>query len=172
MLPVVMHGGGDEVDLAPMVDIAFLLLTFFMMTTVFKTSDDAKLELPKSSSDKKEPAEDFITVSISDSTTNNRIVINMYDQKVRTEVLTRQESLGLSREEALQTKGFEVKGKDIEDVKKKLANTLIFARQIEQKQRIIFNADKGVKFGLVQDVMGMMKKANFVDVELRTTMER
>jgi biopolymer transport protein ExbD len=40
------HRGGVRIDLTPMVDIVMLLITFFMLTTVFTTPQTMELNLP------------------------------------------------------------------------------------------------------------------------------
>jgi len=37
---------GISIDMTPMVDVAFLLLIFFMFTTQFKPPDNDKIKLP------------------------------------------------------------------------------------------------------------------------------
>ncbi len=46
-----------QIDMTPMVDIAFLLLIFFMVTTVFRTPQTMELNIPPSKDDKVEIAE-------------------------------------------------------------------------------------------------------------------
>jgi biopolymer transport protein ExbD len=41
---------GVRIDMTPMVDVAFLLLTFFMLTTVFRKPQTLEITLPPSSS--------------------------------------------------------------------------------------------------------------------------
>lgn len=47
-----------------MCDVAFLLLTFFMLTTKFKTDDPVVVDLPSSISDIKLPDSDIMTIAI------------------------------------------------------------------------------------------------------------
>jgi len=157
-----MHGGDDQIDLAPLVDIAFLLLTFFMMTTTFKTKDELQLELPTSTSEQKEPSTRYITVTVGDSATGNKIVFNADLQHVRQKALAVK---GVSEQDALRTTGFEV-------TKEELYGILNVARQVEPNQQIVLKADRYAKFGLVQEVMLVMKKVNFKDVQLMTDVER
>jgi biopolymer transport protein ExbD len=55
---------GVAIDMTPMVDVAFLLLIFFMSTTQFKPPEDAKLELPVSTSEMKLPESDVMVLAI------------------------------------------------------------------------------------------------------------
>ena len=74
-----------RVDLTPMVDVVFLLLIFFMISTTFVETPGISVNLPESSIDvvEKEPQE--IKVFI-----NAKGVIVLDDQKVSTEDLRKQ----------------------------------------------------------------------------------
>src|SRR2546427_13243012 len=55
---------GIAIDMTPMVDVAFLLLIFFMCTTQFKPPDKDKITLPESNSESKSPESDIITIAV------------------------------------------------------------------------------------------------------------
>src|SRR4029079_3338279 len=55
---------GISIDMTPMVDVAFLLLIFFMCTTQFKPPEKDKITLPESNSEAKSPESEIITVSV------------------------------------------------------------------------------------------------------------
>ena len=55
---------GIAIDMTPMVDVAFLLLIFFMCTTQFKPPEKDKITLPSSNSEAKAPESDIITIAV------------------------------------------------------------------------------------------------------------
>src|SRR5213078_2627102 len=55
---------GISIDMTPMVDVAFLLLIFFMCTTQFKPPEKDKITLPESNSEAKSPESDMIKQSM------------------------------------------------------------------------------------------------------------
>ena len=55
---------GFKLDMTPMVDVGFLLLTFFMLTTQFKPPEVAEVIIPTSHSKFKLPDADVMTVTV------------------------------------------------------------------------------------------------------------
>jgi len=60
---------GFRIDMTPMVDVAFLLLTFFMLTTKFRPPEVVKIDLPSSHSEVKLPESNILTVTVSGDNT-------------------------------------------------------------------------------------------------------
>jgi biopolymer transport protein ExbD len=122
---------GISIDMTPMVDVAFLLLIFFMTTTQFKPPERDRIELPKSSSDLKAPQSNTITISI---IKDGRLGIDYVAQahKVQTYV------------------------PDIEQLRSHLQT----ARTANPGARILVKADQAAKYGLMQDVMQMLQDEN------------
>lgn len=171
-----MHGGGDDViDLAPLVDIAFLLLTFFMMTTTFAPQEALKVETPKSSSSLLEPVKQYITVTVGDSTKEGQIRVYMDEYNTREAALS--EKYG--REKAISTEGVEIgrisNPNDTTEVNRVIAelrDVLLRARVADPKQALVLKADKAVKFSVIYKIMTTMKSVNFEQVQMVTTMEK
>lgn len=53
-----------RIDMTPMVDVAFLLLIFFMSTTQFKPPEEVAVVLPESSSEIKVPETGIIVITL------------------------------------------------------------------------------------------------------------
>ena len=58
--------GALHIDMTAMVDVAFLLLTFFMLTTQFKAPEPIPIVLPSSNSEVKLPATDILMITVSE----------------------------------------------------------------------------------------------------------
>ncbi len=56
---------GVKIDMTPMVDVAFLLLIFFMSTTSFKPPEEVTVQLPSSHSEYKVPDAGVLILTVS-----------------------------------------------------------------------------------------------------------
>ena len=52
------------VNLTPLIDVVFLLLIFFMVSTTFDTTSELKIQLPEASALNKSPKNDKLTIMI------------------------------------------------------------------------------------------------------------
>ena len=62
---VKVQRSSTSIDMTPMVDLAFLLVTFFMLTTKFAPEEPLAVDMPTSVSEIKLPDTDILTISIS-----------------------------------------------------------------------------------------------------------
>src|SRR4029077_3356206 len=76
---------GIAIDMTPMVDVAFLLLIFFMCTTQFKPPEKDKITLPESNSEAKSPESDIITIAVT-KTPSVRVIYRKGGEEVSTEI--------------------------------------------------------------------------------------
>jgi biopolymer transport protein ExbD len=122
---------GISIDMTPMVDVAFLLLIFFMTTTQFKPPERDRIELPKSSSDLKAPQSNTITISI------------IKDGRMGIDYVGR-------------TGHVITYVPDIEQLRAHFQT----ARTANPGARILVKADQAAKYGVMQDVMQMLQDEN------------
>ena len=144
---------GVRVDMTPMVDVAFLLLTFFMLTTQFRPPEEVQIVLPSSHSVIKLPEKDVMHLSLSK---DNRIFLG-FDSPVLMERI-----LGAG---ARLRSEVEVSTAD-------LANLLIRARIANPKLRTVVKGDAQAEYGLTEDVMNILQKTNITRFNLVTDMKK
>jgi biopolymer transport protein ExbD len=87
------------VDMTAMCDVAFLLLSFFILTTKFKPTEAVPIETPSSVSSKVAPEKDIVLVSIN---TEGKVFLTMDDLDRKKSVvseLNKNRNLGLSEAE-------------------------------------------------------------------------
>ncbi|MEP6628027.1 MAG: biopolymer transporter ExbD [Ginsengibacter sp.] len=75
--------GSTTVDMTAMCDVAFLLLTFFILATKFKPSDAINVTPPSSVSNKHAPQKDYFNVTIDKE---NKVYLDM-DEAMKGDVL-------------------------------------------------------------------------------------
>ena len=78
-----MPKGTPSIDMTPMVDLAFLLVTFFMLTASFRNAEPVTVETPSSISDKIIP-ENILMVTLDK---DGRVFFNLSDPEARKEML-------------------------------------------------------------------------------------
>ena len=97
MPKIKMPKGTPSIDMTPMVDLAFLLVTFFMLTASFRNAEPVTVETPSSISDKIIP-ENILMVTLDK---NGRVFFNLSDAEARKEMLNsmlQKDKIGLSEE--------------------------------------------------------------------------
>ncbi|MDO3640721.1 MAG: ExbD/TolR family protein [Mucilaginibacter sp.] len=77
------------IDMTAMCDVAFLLLTFFILTAKPKVDDPSKAEVPASSKEIQVPDDNILTIAIGKQTVNktNPIFLSFSGNDVRVETL-------------------------------------------------------------------------------------
>src|SRR6478735_11604246 len=73
-----------SLDMTAMCDMAFLLLTFFILTAKMKVPEPAQFDVPSSISTQKYEEKDLIRISIS---SDDRIFLTVPDQTLRREMI-------------------------------------------------------------------------------------
>jgi biopolymer transport protein ExbD len=77
-----VHRRGDEeatVELTPLIDVVFLLLIFFMVSTTFIRETQLKIDLPEAAGELQEIEDDLIEITVDragDYAVNDRLLVN------------------------------------------------------------------------------------------------
>jgi biopolymer transport protein ExbD len=144
---------GIRIDMTPMVDIAFLLLIFYMATTQFKPPEQKEVTLPTSHSQIELPAKDKIVVTV---TSQDSIFVDYID-RVEKEVDGKMVST-LVREYT-DTDVYNV-GNIINGIRAKNLNALV-----------VIKADRNASFGTMQKIMDTMVESNLARFQIITELE-
>ncbi|MFZ5980790.1 MAG: ExbD/TolR family protein [Candidatus Zixiibacteriota bacterium] len=129
-----------RIDMTPMVDIAFLLLIFYMATTQFKPPEARAVELPSSHSMIELPDKDIINITL---TQFDSLYVD-YIQRV---------TINIDGKDVI-TNGRVVRTCDIYSVSGEINK----ARAKNLKALIVIKADRRASFGVMQDVMKSMQE--------------
>ncbi len=142
---------GIAIDMTPMVDVAFLLLIFFMCTTQFKPPEKDKITLPDSNSNAKSPESQIITIAVTapKPENNNMSVVR---------VTWRQGGQEVDR----------ILTPDV--VKSDLGTTLSTARAANPSARVLVKMDRDAQFGVMSDMMGAFQTANATRFNVQTNL--
>jgi biopolymer transport protein ExbD len=138
--------------MTPLVDVAFLLLTFFMLTTTFKPPEEVSIDLPSSNSAIKLPASNVITLSLAK---DGRIFMDVDAQKLRGRLFGKENE---------NRAGVEV-------TKEVLKQKLIEARTANPRLVTVVKGDKGTDYGIAQDVMDILQQTQITRFNLLTNLE-
>ncbi|MGD8921727.1 MAG: biopolymer transporter ExbD [Candidatus Zixiibacteriota bacterium] len=129
-----------RIDMTPMVDIAFLLLIFYMATTQFKPPEAKAVELPSSHSQIELPDKDIINITV---TSLDSIFVD-YVEKA---------AVNIDGQDIVTTVRI-VRRAD----KYNVASEINKARAKNLKALVVIKADKEASFGTMQDVMKSMQE--------------
>lgn len=128
-----------RIDMTPLVDVAFLLLTFFMLTTQFRPPEEIEVILPSSHSEIKLPEINTMLLYVGKDA---RIFLGFDSAYLMESMFGQQYKL---------RKASEVKLENLGDLLRK-------ARIANPKLRTIIKADSDADYGIVSDVMDILQK--------------
>ncbi len=201
MPKIKMPTKSPHIDMTPMVDLFSLLLTFFMLTSVFTPQEPAPVDTPFSVSEKPKPDANIMTVVMS---SDNRVFFNVdngqdtilhFRPKILQEMgkrynieFTPQElrkfekygsSFGVSIHDmkkflaATDTKEREVfeKGIPHDSVDNQFGYWVLYTRQINPAVQALIKGDSNVEYPLVKKVLDVLQDYNVNRFSLVTNLE-
>jgi len=129
-----------RIDMTPMVDIAFLLLIFYMATTQFKPPEARAVELPTSHSQIELPDKGVINITVTQFDSIYVDFTEIAEVEIDGEMVT--------------TTIRRVRPCDVYNV----ASEINRARARQIRALIVVKADRRASFGVMQDVMKQMQE--------------
>lgn len=87
MAKIKMSKKAASIDMTAMCDVAFLLLTFFILTATAKTPEPLPVETPASTVEVKLPETGLVTLTIGKSEGKDKVFFGMKDRDVREKTL-------------------------------------------------------------------------------------
>ncbi len=148
-------------DMTPMVDIAFLLLIFYMSTTQFKPPEQKEVALPVSRSQRELPKTNYITVTV---TALDSIFVD-YIIKTKVEDPTTGDSILVPQREYRDADYYTV-GSVINEMR------VAARRQGIKNLFIILKADRDANFGTVEKIMKNLQESKLSSFQIITDVEQ
>jgi biopolymer transport protein ExbD len=193
---VKVHRASTSIDMTPMVDLAFLLVTFFMLTTKFAPDEPLAVDMPSSVSEIKLPDTDILTISISKE---GAVFFNMDGKYNRQELLKKigeKHNIQFSPEEthsfsvlssmgipvgnlkqflamdSEQRKAIRQPGIPCDSLNNELSDWIVFSRITNPKLRIAIKGDQDAEYPVIKNVINTLIERKVNRFNLITNLEQ
>ncbi|HEY9488556.1 MAG TPA: biopolymer transporter ExbD [Chryseosolibacter sp.] len=196
MAKIKVHRASPSLDMTPMVDLAFLLVAFFMLTTSFAPVEPVAVDIPHSVSEIILPDNDRIIISVA---ADGRVFFDMDNKGHRAQALrymgdkygisftqeqqasfsimpgfglpvgTLPQYLDMSPEER---KTVTQPGIPADSANNELADWVVFARMSNPKIRVAIKGDRDTSYKVVQRVVNTLIDRKVLRFNLITGLEQ
>lgn len=191
-----VHRTSPSLDMTPMVDLGFLLVTFFMLTATAAPDEPVAVDMPSSVSEIKMPETDILLITVAD---DGKVFFNMDGKYNRQELL---KSMGerynvqftqdeVARFAVMSTFGLPIgqlkefinlkpderkkvnqPGVPVDSLNNQLKDWIIFSRMANPRLRIAIKGDSDTNYPVVEKVINTLIDNKVNRFNLITNMER
>ncbi|MEZ5358566.1 MAG: biopolymer transporter ExbD [Candidatus Zixiibacteriota bacterium] len=141
------------IDMTPMVDIAFLLLIFYMTTTQFKPPEKKKVDLPESHSQVSLPDRDIINVTVTK------------EDEIFVDYIVKETVTIDGREISKPVRVYD------EATAKNVGDYINGARVRNPRAFLVIKADKNSSFGTMEEIMNTLQEQHLPRFQIITNLE-
>ena len=186
---------GPKLDMNPVVDVAFLLLIFFILTTTLKTAEPFKIENPTSFAESKLPEVDIMILTVTES---GKLYFNMDGKYNRQKVYALMlEKYGISSTDEQtqkfglissfgvpvhqlpayldlnqkQRKAYDAPGIPCDSLNNQLADWIKFTRMVNPKVRVALNGDENTLYPNFKKIVNTLLDLRIQRFNLITNLE-
>jgi biopolymer transport protein ExbD len=187
--------GGISLDMTAMCDMAFLLLTFFILTAKMKTPEVVQVDIPSSVSDKKVPEQNLLRItvandgavyfSVTELSTRKQLIDKVVESKKMN--LTEQDKIVFANTEMFgvpmnqlkgflslsesQRKEFKQPGIPVDSINNELKIWVKEAKGINNRLIIAIKGDKQSDYEKYSGVVNTLQELNLNKFSLITSLE-
>ncbi|MFN3402497.1 MAG: ExbD/TolR family protein [Cytophagaceae bacterium] len=179
-----------SLDMTAMCDMAFLLLTFFMLTTKFKPDEPVVVDMPSSVSEIILPDSDVLTISVDK---DGKVFLNLDGQNTRQQLVekiaakykvqissaeiskfSKMSSFGVPVGELprlIANKDIKQPGIPMDSLNNQLKDWVFFTRRLNPEVKVAIKGDKDTSYPVIEKVIATLQEININKIKLITTME-
>jgi biopolymer transport protein ExbD len=194
---VKVHRNPPSLDMTPMVDLAFLLVTFFMLTTTFAPEEPVVVDTPKSESEILLPDKDRMIISVSPEGKVFFDMDNKYNRREMLQNMGREYNINFTENQLNSfaiLSGFGIPvgslqqfldmhpddrktvvqpGIPVDSLNNELANWVMYARMSNpSKLRIAIKGDRNANYKIMKRVIDTLIDRKILRFNLITGMEQ
>jgi len=191
-----VHRASPSLDMTPMVDLGFLLVTFFMLTATARPDEPVAVDMPSSVSEIKMPETDILLITVGD---DGRVFFNMdgkYNRQTLLKNMAERYGVQFSDEEVArfavmstfglpignlkqfidmnpeERKAVDQPGIPVDSLNNQLKDWIIFSRMANPKLRIAIKGDSNTNYKTIEKVVNTLIDNKVNRFNLITNMER